>query len=159
MALLSRTGQYGRAEADLEILRGRVPRNFGVFSHLYWSGETAAAIAYFDDLARRRNFPLWMNLWGSLMLADPQGDVEHADRRIEQAVDYLEEGARSRTLWVPQVRTIARAQCTDAVVTVLRENDRYQRWLRSVGLDDDVRDAFIGMVNKHSASIGIAIGR
>ena len=159
-ALFSRTGQYGRAEEDLNVLRGSVPRNHGVFSHLYWSGETAAAVDYFDDLARHANYPLWTKVWGSLMLADPQlGDSAHADERIEQAVDYLEKGTQAHAIWVPQIRTVARAQCTDAVVAALESNDRYQRWLRAVGLDDGARDAFIDIVNTHSASIGIAIGK
>jgi len=161
-SLLSRMGLYSRAAADVKILRSQIPYNHGIFADLYWRGETAAAVEYFDDLERRSRYALAYKLWGSLMLSDAiLGDPERPDARFVQALDYLEaakagidSGGDEVVSWI---RISSRFHCPDAVVERLEADERFQRWLTDCGLDHSVRDEFISLVNAESDLTGITI--
>ena len=157
-ALFCRTGQYGLAEQDLEAMRKTAPINHSVFCYHYWRGEREQAIEYFDRLASRSNFAVWLKCWGNLMLADPQlGDTEHSAERLEKGLDYLEEGYEMKNNVLSWIRFTAPFWCPPAVIRQLEESERYQSFLKKVGLDDSVRHQVMQMVNEISDVTGIVV--
>jgi tetratricopeptide (TPR) repeat protein len=157
-ALFCRTGQYRLAEQDLEAMRKTAPINHSVFCYHYWRGEREEAIEYFDRLAARPNFAVWLKCWGNLMLADPQlGDTEHSSERLGKGLDYLEEGYEMHNMVLSWIRFTAAFWCPPAVIRQLEESERYQSFLKKVGLDDSVRDQVMQMVNEISDVTGIVV--
>jgi len=113
--LYTRTGQYSKAEQDLEIINTVWPKNFPQFYHLFWTGELDAAREYFEWLAGRRNFENLYRIYGRFLLGD-----------IEEGINLLEPSSDNALYGVPWSMMRLSLWCPQSIVDEVAGHPRYQ---------------------------------
>ena len=144
--MYSRTGQYTKAEQDLDIINRIWPRNFPQFYHLFWKGEVDAAREYFDWLEGRRNFEVLYKTYGRFLLGD-----------IEKGLDYLEQAGDQTSYGVQWSRMRLRWWCPQSIVDEVERHPRYQTLLKEKNLDDAWQSELIRMTNQLTGLTGIHV--
>jgi TolB-like protein len=141
LLLYIRTGQYEKAEIELEKINHIWPRNFPQFYYLFWKREIDAARAYFGWLEKRQNlFPLY-KYWGCALLGE-----------TEKALDYLDE--------LPQVlpfRLNARRTLSKTAAEEVERHPRFTELLEKRGIGKTARDEVIGIINEAEDLTGIHV--
>jgi TolB-like protein len=139
----SRTGQFGKAKADLDELVKVFPRNFAQFYDLFWRREMDAAREVYQWMESRRNLTPLFKVWARFLMGD-----------IDEGLDGLEEmGANSSLL-----RFGCLLPMTPSIVEEVTRHPRYQEMLAATGLDNAWRDELIVKVNELEPITGIRIG-
>ena len=144
LLLYSRTGQYEKAEVELEKVNEVWPRNFPQFYHLYWRREIDAAKAYFTWLGKRASLNPTLKFWGFALTGD-----------IEQSLDHLESMLETTTPLLIHVNT--RRVLPTSTVEEIERHPRYQALLTRLGVDDDARGQVLDLVNGASELMGIEV--
>jgi len=143
--LYIRTGQYEKAERDLETLAKVFPRNFPQFYDLYWRRELDAAKAYFGWLESRKNLLPLYKYWGCFLLGE-----------IEKGLDYLEEAVlRSNYPFI--LRTNLHRVVPHSISREVDQHPRFQALFKRFGLDDAWRDELIEIANDLTDITGIHV--
>jgi TolB-like protein len=115
----SRTGQYARAGADLEVLGKVFPRNFAQFYDLFWRRELDAANAYFEWMEDQQNLNPTFKAWGCLLL-------DHIDRGLE----YIAH-------WDPwNLSVTALYPLTPSMIRKVTDHSRYKELMAGAGIDE-----------------------
>jgi TolB-like protein len=141
--MYSRTGQYQKAEKDLEYITRIWPRNFAQFYHLYWKREIDAARAYYGWLDKRRNLPVIYKVWGSFLLHD-----------LDRGQDYLEEYVNQGGFGF---RVQLQRMLPQSVIDELNDRSRFKDLLKKNGSDEASRDTVIQRVNEVAHLSGIEV--
>ncbi len=141
----SRTGQYEKAEQDLEALKNVFPRSFPQFYYLYCRRELDAARAYFNWLEGRKNLPLWYKFWGCFLLGDIERGIDHVEAYV-----VTEPGA-------PMLRLNAVRVLPPSIQRQVVQHPRFQAVLEQLGTDDRWRDELLLMANGITDVTGIQV--
>lgn len=143
--LYSRTGQYEKAERDLEELTRIFPRNFAQFYHLFWRRELDAAKAYFNWLEKRRNLPLVYKYWGAFLLGE-----------IDKGIDYLVQAQDQGTSVFDQHVNLRRV-IPYSTIQEIEQNPRYRELLATAGIDNAWRAELMDLANTLTDVTGIHV--
>ncbi len=144
LLLYSRTGQYEKAEVELEKVNEIWPRNFPQFYHLYWRREIDAARAYFAWLGKRANLGQMFKFWGFALTGDLEQGIDHLEGLLETNLAIL-------------VRVNTQRVLPTSIVEEVERHPRYQALLKRHGVDDDARQQVLDLVNGASDLTGIQV--
>jgi TolB-like protein len=144
LLLYSRTGQYEKAEAELEKVNKVWPRNFPQFYHLYWQREIDAAKAYFGWLGKRASLQPIYKYWGFALLGDLEQSLDHLESMVDASIQLLGHIMTRRVL-------------PTSVVEEIERHPRYQALLTRYGIDAEARQQVLDLVNGASDLTGIQV--
>jgi TolB-like protein len=145
LLLYSRTGQYEKADTELEKVNKVWPRNFPQFYQLYWRREIDAAKAYFTWLGKRASLGPIFKFWGFALVGD-----------IEQSLDHLEIMSEVGSMHLLMHVNMRRVLPTSVVVDIER-HPRYKALLTRLSIGDDARQQVIDLVNTATELTGIKV--
>lgn len=152
LLLYSRTGQYEKAEVELEKVNKVWPRNFPQFYHLYWQREIDAAKAYFGWLGKRASLAPTFKFWGFALMGDLEQSLDHLEAMLETTGQQ-----RAIPRAVLLIHTITRRVLPTSIVEEIERHPRYQALLTQYGIDDDARRQVLDLVNGASDLTGIQV--
>jgi len=141
--MYSRTGQYQKAEQDLEFITRIWPRNFAQFYHLFWKREVDAAKAYYGWLDKRKNLPVIYKVWGSLLQHD-----------LDRGQDYLEEYVNQGGF---SFRVQLHRMLPQSIIDEINSRSRFQELLKRNGSDEASRETVIKRANEVAHLAGIDV--
>lgn len=139
----SRTGQYGKAEKDLEFITRIWSRNFAQFYHLFWRREIDSAKAYYNWLDKRKNLPLNYKVWGSLLLNDMDKGVDYLDTLMSHS---------SKEVKLSLHRILPQSTLKD-----LYRHSHFQQLMEKYSMDEASGEKVLRRVNELAHITGIEV--
>lgn len=143
--LLSRTGQFGRAQADIKALSATPAADFARFYDLYWQGRQEEARSLLDPLLLEERLPLRFKFWACALTG-----------QIDQAMEHIEASA-ARGAPVFNIRVLLSSALPKDRVAELEADPRFRRFLASFGIDADWRAELRELANSVTGLTGVYV--